>query len=51
MIVIQHLWNGFVWVKVIYPLQVVEVKVPYGHLQVFVITKITGLNTVKNKTF
>lgn len=45
---IRYLWNGFVWVKVIYPLQGVDVKVSYGHLQAFVISNITGFNIIKD---
>lgn len=48
MIVIRYLWNGFVWVKVIYPLQGVDVKVSHGHLQAFVISKITGFKIIKD---
>lgn len=45
---IRYLWNGFVWVKVIYPLQGVDVKVSHGHLQAFVISNITGFNIIKD---
>lgn len=41
-LIISYLWNWFVWIKVIYPLQGSDVKVSNGKLQAYVISKITA---------
>ena len=47
MIAIQYLKNGFVRAKVINLLHGIDVKVSHGHLQAYVISKITGFNMMK----